>query len=377
MALYQASVLKKYLKQLDTTKLNKAYKKYSKYFLDSTIQENIRNSKEEEYQGIFLTELFVNVLDYTLKPKADFNLVAEYKNQTNARKADGAILSNDVAVGVIELKGTNTKDLESIRKQAFDYKANQKGCVYVITSNFEKLRFYINDATEFEEFNLFELTEEQFALLYLCLQKDNILNNIPLKIKEASVVEEEQITKQFYKDYSVFKRELFRDLVKRNAKRLKGLQSNTEDSDSLDDDAKAELLRLEKNVKLTLFQKSQKLIDRYLFVFFAEDRGLLPPNSTLQILDKWKADVDFGDDRPLYAMFKQYFKFLDKGRQGTKARAEIYAYNGGLFKEDTVLDSLEIDNELLYNHTKKLAAYDFESQVDVNILGHIFENSLK
>jgi len=376
MALYQASVLKKHKKQLDTTKLNKAYKKYTKYFLNSTIQENIRNSKEEEYQGIFLTELFVNVLDYTLKPKADFNLVAEYKNQTNARKADGAILSNDVAVGVIELKGTNTKDLESIRRQAFDYKANQKGCVYVITSNFEKLRFYINDATEFEEFNLFELTEERFGLLYLCLQKDNVINNIPLKIKEASVVEEEQITKQFYKDYSLFKRELFRDLVKRNAKRLKNGQNSTDSSGSLDDDAKAELLRLEKNVKLTLFQKSQKLIDRYLFIFFAEDRGLLPPNSTLQILDKWQADVDFGDDRPLYAMFKQYFKFLDTGRKGTTARAEIYAYNGGLFKEDTVLDSLEIDNELLYSHTKKLAAYDFESQVDVNILGHIFENSL-
>ena len=376
MALYQASVLKKYIKQLDTTKLNKAYKKYTKYFLNSTIQENIRNSKEEEYQGIFLTELFGNVLDYTLKPKADFNLVAEYKNQTNARKADGAILSNDVAVGVIELKGTKTKDLESIRRQAFDYKANQKGCVYVITSNFEKLRFYINDATEFEEFNLFELTEERFALLYLCLQKDNVLNSIPLKIKEASVVEEEQITKQFYKDYSLFKRELFRDLVKRNAKRLKNGQNSTVLSDSQDEEAKAELLRLEKNVKLTLFQKSQKLIDRYLFVFFAEDRGLLPPNSTLQILDKWQADVDFGDDRPLYTMFKQYFKFLDSGRKGTTARAEIYAYNGGLFKEDTVLDNLEIDNDLLYNHTKKLAAYDFESQVDVNILGHIFENSL-
>ena len=376
MALYQASVLKKYIKQLDTAKLNKAYKKYTKYFLNSTIQENIRNSKEEEYQGIFLTELFVNVLDYTLKPKIDFNLVAEYKNQNNARKADGAILSNDVAVGVIELKGTNTKDLESIRKQAFDYKANQKGCVYVITSNFEKLRFYINDATEFEEFNLFELTEEQFALLYLCLQKDSILNNIPLKIKEASVVEEEQITKHFYKDYSLFKRELFRDLVKRNAKRLKNLQNSTELSDNLDEETKTVLARLEKNAKLTLFQKSQKLIDRYLFIFFAEDRGLLPPNSTLQILNKWQADVDFGDDRPLYDMFKQYFKFLDTGRKGTKARAEIYAYNGGLFKEDTVLDSLEIDNDLLYNHTKKLAAYDFESQVDVNILGHIFENSL-
>ena len=31
----------------------------------------------------------------------------------------------------------------------------------------------------------------------------------------------------------------------------------------------------EKNIKLTLFKKSQKLIDRFLFILFAEDRGLL------------------------------------------------------------------------------------------------------
>jgi len=37
---------------------------------------------------------------------------------------------------------------------------------------------------------------------------------------------------------------------------------------------------------------------------------------------------------------------------------------------------LLIDDDLLYNHTKKLSEYDFESQVGVNILGHIFENSL-
>ena len=371
MSLYQTSVLKSYINLQEKVVVDKAYKKYVKYFLNPTIQENIRGSKEEEYQGIFLTELFVNILGYTLKPKVDFNLVAEYKNQTNSRKADGAILHNDIAIGVIELKGTKTKDLESIRKQAFDYKANQKGCVYVITSNFEKLRFYINDATEFEEFNLFELTQERFSLFYLCLQKDNIINNVPLKIKEASIVQEEKITKDFYKDYSLFKRELYRDLVKNNAKRLKSatvISSAVEKSQ--------EQVQLEKNVKLTLFKKSQKLIDRFLFIFFAEDRSLLPANSTELILKKWKADIDFGDERPLYNLFKQYFKFLDQGRQGTKSRGEIYAYNGGLFKEDTLLDSLEIDNELLYKHTHKLAGYDFESQVDVNILGHIFENSL-
>ncbi|MEN8123087.1 MAG: N-6 DNA methylase, partial [Bacteroidota bacterium] len=37
---------------------------------------------------------------------------------------------------------------------------------------------------------------------------------------------------------------------------------------------------------------------------------------------------------------------------------------------------LVISDELLFKHTKELSHYDFESQVDVNILGHIFENSL-
>tara|TARA_R110002051_G_scaffold4229_5_gene22725 strand:+ start:49173 stop:52445 length:3273 start_codon:yes stop_codon:yes gene_type:complete len=376
MALYQASVLKTYLKQQDAATVGKAYKKYTKYFLNPTIQENIRNSKEEQFQATFLTELFVNILSYTLNPNPSFDLTTEFKNQKNARKADGAILKGEEAIGVIELKGTNTKDLESIRKQAFDYKANQKDCVYVVTSNFEKLRFYINDATEFEEFNLFELTEDRFQLLYLCLQKDSVLTNVPLSIKEASIVEEEKITKSFYRDYSLFKRELYRDLVKQNGTRLKTESREGLKEVATDEVVKSELEGIEKNVKLSLFKKSQKLIDRFLFIFFAEDRGLLPPNSTVQILNKWKADVDFGDERPLYNLFKQYFNFLDTGRKGTGSRAEIYAYNGGLFKPDRILDGLVIDNDLLHKHALQLANYDFESQVDVNILGHIFENSL-
>src|SRR5690554_1026189 len=380
MALFQTSVLKSKLSMLNEAAVEKAYKKYKTYFLNTTIQENIKTAKEEQFQATFLNELFVNVLGYTIIPNPDSNLTTEFKKEKNNRKADGAILKDGTAIAVIELKGMNTKDLESIRQQAVDYKANHKGCVYVITSNFEKLRFYINDATEFVEFNLFELTPEKFELLYLSLHKDNIINHIPLKIKEASIVKEEEITKQFYKDYSIFKRELFRDLVKRNVERIKAdatLRNLATPSDEdYSEEHNTDLINLEKNVKLTLFKKSQKLIDRFLFVFFAEDRGLLPPNSTQQILDKWKSDMDFGDERPLYDLFKQYFYYLDQGRPASNNRAEIYAYNGGLFKEDKVLDSLEIDNQLLYKYTEELSAYDFESQVDVNILGHIFENSL-
>jgi len=379
MALFQSSVLKKYLKAQDDKIISKAYNAFSAYFLNPVIQENIRKSKEEQFQATFLHELFVKILGYTLNPNPDYNLTTEFKNEKNNRKADGAILKNGSATGVIELKGTNTKDLESIRRQAFDYKANQKGCVYVVTSNFEKLRFYINDATEFEEFNLFELTPGRFALLYLCLQRDNLMGDLPLQIKEASIAEEEKITKEFYKDYSIFKRELFRDLVKRNVKRIKtsrqGELEHVEVQDLSEED-RAERTRLDKNVKLTLFKKSQKLIDRYLFIFFAEDRGLLPPNSTLKILDDFEQLKAMDAHVPLYDRFKLYFNYLDLGRKGTDKRSEIYAYNGGLFKPDAILDQLVIDDDLLLTHTRKLANYDFESQVDVNILGHIFENSL-
>jgi len=163
MALYQTSVLKNYLKRQDAVIVNKAYKKYVKYFHNSTIQENIKKSKEEEYQGIFLTELFVNILGYTLNPMPNFNLVAEKKNQSNAQKADGAILKDKLAVAVIELKGTKTKDLESIRKQAFDYKANQKACVYVITGKNGQIDHLISEQID-HQFRSKLTTTFQFKL---------------------------------------------------------------------------------------------------------------------------------------------------------------------------------------------------------------------
>lgn len=367
MGLFQRSVLSKFLKQQDTVAVSKAYKKFSKHFHNAHIQENIRNSKEEQYQEGFLRELFVDVFGYTLNPQPKYNLTTELKNEKGSKKVDGAILKDGNALGVVELKGTDTKDLEKVRQQAFDYKANQTGCVYVITSNFEKLRFYINNAVEWEEFDLFTITEQRFELLYLCLAADNLLNNVPLRIKEASIAEEENITKKFYADYSLFKRELFRSLVKENMRNevFRNVLAGEES-----------ISKADKNIKLNLFKKSQKLIDRFLFIFFSEDRGLLPPNSTLQILEEYDKLKSMDAHVPLYNRFKLYFNYLDQGRKGTAEKAEIFAYNGGLFKPDPTLDSLIIDDDLLYKHAKSLAKYDFESQVDVNILGHIFENSL-
>ena len=234
MSFFQNSVLNKYLKAQDEEAITKAYDLFTAFFHDPIRQANIRNSKEEQFQAGFMNALFVNVLGYTLNPEPGYNLTTELKNETGSKKADGAILKNDKALGVIELKGTDTKDLEKINVQAFNYKNNHTECVYVITSNFEKLRFFINNAVEHIEFNLFTLSLDEFKVLWLCLQQHNLFAGIPLKIKEESLLVEENITKQLYKDYSAFKRALWQNMVKNHPK----------------DD------------QLMLFKKTQKLLDR-------------------------------------------------------------------------------------------------------------------
>jgi len=346
MALFQKTVEQKYLKQLDAELINAKYIEFKTYFGNPDIQENIRNSKEEQYQEGFLRELFVKILGYKLNPTSNFNLTTEYKNIKDSKKADGAIILNDVVKGVIELKGTNTTDLSKVEAQAFGYKNNQPDCVYVVTSNFEKIRFYIDNAIEYIEFNLFTLTKIDFEILYLCLSFESIKHDLPKKVKDESLSQEDVITKQLYKDYSLFKRELHQNLVFLNPQ-----------YDSL-----------------TLFKKSQKLLDRFLFLFFAEDRNLLPPNSVHLVLTDWRDLQERDVEIPLYQRFKKYFGYLNMGFKGK--RYDVFAYNGGLFKPDEVLDNILIDDELLFRHTYKLSDYDFASEIDVNILGHIFENSL-
>ncbi|MFA7627404.1 MAG: N-6 DNA methylase, partial [Candidatus Kapaibacterium sp.] len=347
MSLFQKSVEKKYINELDSALIDAKYSAFSAYFGNKLIQQNIKSAKEEQFQEGFLRELFVNILGYTLQPEPDYNLISEYKNITNSRKADGAILRAGEALAVIELKSLATTDLDTIESQAFGYKNHHPKCIYVITSNFGKLRFYIRNAVEYIDFDLFNLSRNQFCLLWLCLAKDNLLNDVPLKIKDSSLLQEENITKKLYADYSKFRNAIYNNLVENNPE--------------LD--------------KLLLFKKTQKLLDRFLFVFFAEDRLLLPPNAIREIINQWETLRDVLDEYiPLYDRFKKYFGYLNTGFKNKNM--EIFAYNGGLFADDEILDNITIDDEILYHHTLKLSQYDFDTEVDVNILGHIFEHSL-
>ena len=351
--LFQKTIVNKYKQALPKENTELPWQNYQQYFLNKDIQQNILQSKEEQFQEGFLRELFVKILGYTLNPSPDYNLITEKKNETNSKKADGAIQLDGKVIGVIELKDHKTTDLSKIEAQAFGYKSQHIGTRLVIISNFEKLRLYIDNAVEYREWNLFTLTEDEFRELYLCLAWQQVAKGVALQMKGESVSSEDQITKALYRDYSQFKRALFADILKNNP------VAEGED---------------EKEWQLLLFKKTQKLLDRLLFIFFAEDCGLLPPNSMVQIIDQWEQLKEMDEYRPFYDRVKKYFGYMNTGFKGKKY--EIFAYNGGLFKPDEVLDNITISDDLLAEHCRKLSEYDFESDVDVNILGHIFENSL-
>ena len=321
MALFQESVLKHQLSNLDDDLLVASWERYSSYFLVQTKQDDILSKKESEYQTIFLQELFGKCLGYTLDSAniSEQNLFREYKNQNDSGLADGAIKIKGEVVCVIELKSSKTKELSKIEDQAFGYLTAHPNCKYVVTSNFRKLRFYIQNKTEFEEFDLFNLTEERFRMLWLCLSFQSISTNLPLELKNRSLVNEEKVTKQLYSDYSSFRQDLFNDIVKHNP-------------------------NYEQNL---ILNKTQKILDRILFILFAEDRGILPVNAITEILNNWESSKDFGDDVTLYMSFITYFHNIYKGRNHKDPNKVIFSYNGGLFDPDEDLERLIISDEIL------------------------------
>jgi hypothetical protein len=179
------------------------------------------------------------------------------------------------------------------------------------------------------------------------LRKEGLLDkNIPKLLKEETKFHEENISKQLYKDYSAFKNKFFENIVKNNPQ----------------------------YDKLLLFKKSQKFLDRILFVLFAEDKELIPTNAISRIVESWALAGEM-HYKPLYELFTILFEHLNVGHT-YKSGYEIPAYNGGLFSPDEILDNLKVDDEILKDDLLTLSKYDFNTDVDVNILGHIFEHSL-
>ncbi|MBQ4014758.1 MAG: hypothetical protein II610_05865, partial [Treponema sp.] len=63
--MFQKKIIEKYLSKIDRVLLAEKYTQFISIFADKQKQENIRASKEEQYQEGFIRDLFCAVLGYT------------------------------------------------------------------------------------------------------------------------------------------------------------------------------------------------------------------------------------------------------------------------------------------------------------------------
>ena len=253
-------------------------------------------------------------------------------------------------IAPFELKGAKTKDLDAIMagrhkspvQQAWEYATDNKGTKWVLVSNYTQIRLYNYSLGKhaYESFDLSKLDlPEEYQRLKLLIGAQNLLTGKTLELLEKSEQADKEITNALYKDYKALREKLITTLGKENP--------------NID--------------QIELINISQLILDRILFIAFAEDKQLLPD----RIIAKAYATQNTFNPQPIWQNFLGLFTAIDKGNE----ELNIPQYNGGLFRHDPRLENIIFPDELC-NNFKELAEYDFDSEVSVNILGHIFEQSI-
>jgi type I restriction-modification system DNA methylase subunit len=331
--------------------------------------------KEIALHGEFLRDIFQDILGYRSSIQGTgkkWEIEAESTISEGNGFADaalgfftgkagekGKVKLKGRIIAPIELKGAK-QDLdrpsasqgESAVDQGWRYANYTPDCQWVIVSNYRELRLYQTSKTPsyFQRFYLQDLADfEIFKRFYFLLCRKNFLPPVNQKISRIdrllaeSNEAEEAITEELYREY------------KKTRIDLAAHFHNTARQDIENRDA-------------VLIEKAQKTLDRILFIAFCEDRGLLPPKTIRKAHDL----VDPYHPRPIWENYKAVFRWVDKGNEDPP----IVGYNGGLFRKDPLLDEELKIPDTLCSQIKTLTRFDFATEISVDILGRIFEQSV-
>lgn len=352
MPLFNAKTLKKHIKH---NAIPTEHTKIINGWIEQIQNGTLAKLNEIEVHAPFTQQIMCKLLGYeTLGENASYTIAREYPiARGHVDLAIGHFSGDkdkDKVFAPFELKGAKTKDLDAMMagrhktpvQQAFEYARDIKGAQWVLISNYVELRLYAISETSlvYEQFSFEDLLDPaEYAKFQLLLSADNFLNGKTSDLLKESERAEKDISDKLYVDYKNLRQTVVSHLISDN--------TNYQPAE--------------------LIAPAQKLLDRILFISFAEDKGLIPESS----IKKAYEHNDPYNPRPIYQNFIGLFNSVDKGNP----QLDIPAYNGGLFAVDPQLDSLNVSDTLCEGF-KELAAYDFDSEVSVTVLGHIFEQSI-
>jgi type I restriction-modification system DNA methylase subunit len=369
-------------------------RKYSKDFKltpskHDLILKHIQKMEKGQFEAetknyIYFYEVWLKgILGYDL----DENVMVDEKEEQGRGKSEFILRSGDKKFMVVELKDQKTdldkpqnrvNDKRTPVDQAFDYAQHTGDIDWILVSNYNEFRLYNwHKKGQYISFKAEELLDKTlFSYFMLSFSKKSYIDSgIIDKLMDKTVVIERELEKEFYKLYNETRLMLIKEFEELN-----------------------NLSRLD------AIHYAQMIMNRYMFICFAEDIDLLPAQvSTDTILTPiLKGNLRHGS---IWQRLNELFLDINEGNEYKK----ISQYNGGIFKED--LDHLKIRDIVedqkffndvyqdwkfeeyekdintnlgpygqkvnpIYRNMLTMSTFDFSTELDVNILGHIFENSI-
>lgn len=313
--------------------------------------------KETAVRNLFCEKILGDLLGYTqFDPERPYTLAFERPIRRGAVDVAlgrfGVPEGAEEIVAPFELKGPGTIDLDAIMpgrgyspvQQAWNYAIDAPGSRWVLVSNCVEIRLY-GFGRGRDAFELFDLTKlddpRELERLWLLLSAARLLGGATDILLRETDSAYKDITSELYVEY-------------------KGLRERV--IAFLTGAADGPKLPMAKAIEL-----AQKMLDRILFIAFAERTELLPG----RLLERAANARNEFLPEPVWKNFQALFREVDIGNEGRG----IWAYNGGLFAPDPDADALVLPDPL----TEQLAAlanWDYRSDVPVTVLGHIFEQSI-
>jgi hypothetical protein len=316
--------------------------------------------KETALDAEFLEKIFGDALGY----KSIAESPEEYHREkqftvAGAGTADGALgkFASGKTVpptAIIELKDADT-DLDHDKpsgrtavEQLSQYMRELPDTPWGILSNYVTIRLYHRDlpSRAYEEFTIKDFRDpERVRQFFYIFQRYGLLGNKyqaprALELLTGTQVRQREVGDELYKLYSEQRTDLIEHLISQHRK------------------SQEQAIHI-----------AQRIIDRIIFVAFCKDRGLLPKDliaSAYTEVGRFPSVMN-----PRWLSFKTVFGFIDRGNDAH----EIPQYNGNLFKPDPEVDNLELDDKWTH-FFKSIGDYDFKDEVNVEVLGHLFERSV-
>lgn len=347
------------------------------------IQKLNNNELEDEKKNYanFLVIILERLLGYRIE-----DIAYETDPGAEGRPVEFTFKKGEKEYVVVELKGTKTEDLnrrynrsQSAIEQVTNYASIKEETQWAFVSNYNEFRLFNPSYREkYISFKFKSLTDPEVLKKFLLIfSKFSLIDeDIPQTLLKETRIIERKLEDEFYQLFSETRLML-----------IKELEHSSEDIDRI------EAIRL-----------AQLILNRYIFICFAEDLKLIPSETTADVLItpiEKKNLFEF----TMWDRLNELFRFMDKGNE----IRGIGAFNGGLFKEN--LRNLEIRDFIqdlhfyddcyknwkfeekydemtnllgeykdklnpIYKNLLVISSFDFGSELSVNILGHIFENSI-